>query len=53
MQSLGLTPDYPKTRNDRINAVTLDDVNRVAKRLMNPDTLTFVVVGQPENLPNP
>lgn len=53
MQSLGLTPDYPKTRNDRINAVTLEDVNRVAKRLMNPDTLTFVVVGQPENLPNP
>lgn len=53
MQSLGLTPDYPKTRNDRINAVTLEDVNRVAKRLMNPDTLTFVVVGQPEGLPNP
>lgn len=53
MQSLGLPADYPKTRNDRINAVTLDDVNRVAKRLMNPDTLTFVVVGQPQNLPNP
>lgn len=53
MQSLGLTPDYPKTRNDRVNAVTIEDVQRVAKRLLVPETLTFVVVGQPQNLPNP
>ena len=53
MQSLELTPDYPKTRNDRVNAVTIEDVQRVAKRLLVPETLTFVVVGQPQNLPNP
>jgi zinc protease len=33
-----------------MNAVTLDDINRVAKRLLQPDDLFFVVVGQPLNL---
>jgi zinc protease len=33
-----------------IRAVTLDDVNRVIRRLFNPDAFTFVVVGQPEGL---
>lgn len=42
--------DYIATRNDRVNAVTLEDLNRVAKEWMDPDKLTFVVVGQPENL---
>jgi zinc protease len=37
-------------RNDLIEAVTLEEVNRVAKRLLRPDELTFVVVGQPEGL---
>jgi zinc protease len=30
--------------------VTLADVNRVIRRLFNPDGFTFVVVGQPEGL---
>ena len=38
---------YLETRNDKINAVTLDDIDRVAKRLIQPDNLHFVVVGQP------
>ena len=33
-----------------IRAVTLADVNRVIRRLFNPDAFTFVVVGQPEGL---
>lgn len=37
-------------RNDLIRAVTLADVNRVIRRLFNPDAFTFVVVGQPEGL---
>ncbi len=39
--------DYINRRNDLIRAVTLGDVNRVIHRLYNPDTFTFVVVGQP------
>ena len=37
-------------RNDLIRAVTLEDVNRVARRLFAPENFTFVVVGQPEAL---
>ncbi len=50
MQVEGLDPDYIATRNDRINAVTLKDINRVARELVKPDALTFVVVGKPEGL---
>ncbi|WP_299921202.1 pitrilysin family protein [uncultured Pelagimonas sp.] len=50
MQMEGLTPDYITTRNDQIEAVTLDDVKRVAAELLHPDALHFVVVGQPEGL---
>jgi len=50
MQLMGLPIDYVKTRNDRVEAVTLEDVNRVAAELLEPDNLRFVVVGQPEGL---
>jgi zinc protease len=42
--------DYIATRNDRVNAVTVEDVRRVAARLLQPDALHFVVVGRPEGL---
>ena len=47
MQSLGLTPDYPNTRNERVERVTMDDVKRVAAKLFREGDLRFVVVGQP------
>lgn len=50
MQMVGLPVDYIKTRNDLVNAVTLDEINRVAARLYQPENLHFVVVGQPEGL---
>ena len=50
MQMLGLPADYPKTRNDKVNAVTMDDIKRVAARLMQPENLFFVVVGEPVGL---
>lgn len=50
MQRMGLPPDYIETRNDRINALTLDDVNRVAAQLFSPQDLHFTVVGQPVGL---
>jgi zinc protease len=45
MQMLGLPVDYPATRNAKVEAVTLEDVNRVAARLLTPEALSFVVVG--------
>lgn len=50
LQIVGLPIDYVKTRNDQINAITLDDMNRVAARLFNPEALHVVVVGKPEGL---
>jgi len=50
LQMDGLPIDYPATRNARVEAVTLDDVKRVAARLFQPDKLHFVVVGQPEGV---
>jgi zinc protease len=49
-QTAGRPIDYINRRNDLIRAVTRDDVNRVIRRLLNPDAFTFVVVGQPEGL---
>jgi zinc protease len=50
MQMDDLPIDYPVTRNARIEAVTMDDIRRVAKRLYMPDALHFVVVGEPTGL---
>lgn len=50
MQMDDLPIDYVVTRNDKVNAVTLEDANRVAAELLDPDQLHFVVVGQPEGL---
>ena len=52
MQMQGLTPDYINTRNDKVNAVTLDDVKRVSARIYRPEELRFVVVGQPDGVDN-
>lgn len=51
MQFRGQPKDYVNYRNDLVNAITLDDINRVAKRLYQPENLQFVVVGKPEGLP--
>ena len=39
--------DYVDRRNGLVNAITRDDVQRVAKRLLQAEKLFFVVVGQP------
>jgi len=44
-QRAGLDVGYVARRNDLINAVTLDDVRRVAKRVFDPRRLTIVVAG--------
>ena len=39
--------DYPKNRNSYIEAVTKQDIARVAKRILHSDKMRFVVVGTP------
>ncbi|MEO7054667.1 MAG: pitrilysin family protein [Rhizomicrobium sp.] len=46
-QRQGLDIGYVARRNALIQAVTLDDVNRVAKKLFDPVRLTVVVAGTP------
>jgi zinc protease len=50
MQMDGLPIDYVETRNDKVRAITLDGINRVAADLVDPERLTFVVAGQPEGI---
>ena len=44
-QQIGLGIDYLDKRADLINAITLDDVRRVARRLCDPSKMTIVVAG--------
>lgn len=48
MQMDDLPIDYVATRNDKVNAVSMADIKRVAKRILRPEDLHFVIVGQPE-----
>jgi len=50
MQEADLGIDYLERRNGLIEAVTLDDVKRVAAWLLKPENLSIVVVGKPEGL---
>ncbi len=44
MQELGI--DYVDTRNAKVEAVTIDDLKRVAKKLLHPEQLIVTVVGK-------
>ena len=48
LQRLGI--DYIERRNGLIAAIDKVDVNRVAKKLLRPDGITLVVVGNPINV---
>lgn len=50
MQEDDLGIDYLERRNALIEAVTLEDANRAAKRLLHPDRLAITVVGKPDGL---
>ncbi|AUR05295.1 peptidase, M16 family [Phaeobacter inhibens] len=50
MQMDDLPIDYVATRNDKVNAVTLEEINKVAAEILLPDQLHFIVVGRPEGL---
>lgn len=50
MQYQGFDIDYVNRRNDMINDLTLDQMNRVANEVFAPDELVFVIVGRPVGL---
>jgi zinc protease len=50
LQTAGLGIDYVNERNALVEAVTTEDIARVADRILDPEMLTFVVVGRPEGL---
>lgn len=51
-QAADLPIDYIDTRNDLVEAVTLEDIQRVAARVLKPDNLFVVVVGKPTGVQN-
>ena len=50
MQYYDLGQDYIERRQEFINAVTLADVKRAAKRILAPEKMTVVVVGKPQGI---
>ncbi len=44
----GYGPDYVEKRNALIDAITLDDAKRVAKRLLDTGNMIVTIVGKPE-----
>ncbi len=50
MQLDALGMDYMERRNGYIESVTVDDIRRVARKLMDSKRLTFVIVGRPEGV---
>mgnify|MGYP003387834552 CR=1 FL=1 len=50
MQRNGLVADYQHQREAGIKAVTADDVQRIAKRILVEDDMTTFLVGQPKGI---
>lgn len=50
LQREDLPIDYIANRNGLIEALTLEEVNRVAARILKPEALRVVVVGRPEGV---
>lgn len=50
MQQNDLGSDYLERRPTLFNAVTPDDIKRVAQRLLDPEAMFVVVVGRPEGV---
>ena len=44
-QLYDLPVDYLQTYRDKVNAITLEDVERVAKKYISPDKIAIVIVG--------
>ncbi len=45
-----LPPDYLDSFPDRINAVTVADIQRVARRILKPENMVIAIVGTPKDV---
>lgn len=50
LQVEGLPSNYLDIYAEKINAVTADDIQRVAARLLDPAKMTVIMVGKPDNI---
>ncbi len=50
MQSDDLPIDYLDKRAAGFNAVTVEDIQRVAKKYLKPDEMGLIIIGKPENI---
>ena len=50
LMSMGFGPEYIRERNALVEAVTLEDARRAARRLLDADGLHVTVVGKPEGM---
>ena len=48
----GLNIDFFEKRNDYINSVSLEDIKKIATRILDEKQIFFLVVGNPSNLKN-
>jgi zinc protease len=52
LRERGLPADHLDTVAAKIRSVSAEDIQRVAKRVLKPETMVTVLVGKPENLEN-
>ena len=50
IQRQGLGINYINERNKKFKSVTLKDLRRIAKKWIDPDSLKFIVVGEPTGI---
>ena len=48
----GLSADFFEKRNDYINSVSLEDIKKVASRILDENQIFFLVIGNPTDLKN-
>ena len=48
----GLNTDFFEKRNDYINSVSLEDIKKVASRILDENQIFFLVIGNPTDLKN-
>ncbi len=53
MQLFGLPPEYLNKRNEYFNAVTIENVNAVAQKIIRPENLVFIKVGPTNTVTKP